>query len=186
MRISLAVAAALLIAGCGSNNNSAPTADSTKVKTDSSMAIAPIKSPYPIMYSSSFTMDEPKNAESVLALWKSYDSGDVLSGRNLIADTITLDFSDGTMIRGSRDSISAIVQKERNMYKSVTSSVKAIMAVKSDKGEHWALIWGGEKSVDKKGKEVSMELQEAWQFNNSGQAELMYQYEQKAPKKMGK
>lgn len=186
MRISLAVAAALLIAGCGSNNNSAPTADSTKTKTDSSMAIAPIKSPYQIMYSSSFTMDEPKNAESVLALWKSYETGDIMSEKNLIADSITMYLSDGTMVKGSRDSISAIVKKERDMYKSVTSTINAIMAVKSDKGEHWALIWGGTKFVDKKGKEESTELQETWQFNNSGQAVLMYQYEQKAPKKMGK
>ena len=182
----LIVAGGILLAAWGSNNNTAPAADSTKAKADSNVAVQPIKSPYQIMYSSSFTIDDPKNAESLLTLWKDFDSGDLSSGKNLIADTLTVYSADGKMYKGSRDSMTANVQKERNMYKSVASTINAVMAVKSDKNEHWALIWGSDKRTDKKGKEVTTEWQETWRFNDKGQADLMYQYSQKPQATMKK
>ncbi|HLX66579.1 MAG TPA: hypothetical protein VKR41_06275, partial [Puia sp.] len=75
MKKPLLLAGMVLFAAC-SGNAPTSTADSTQAKTDSTAMMRPIQSPYPIMYSSSFAMDEPKNAESVLAFWKAYDAGD--------------------------------------------------------------------------------------------------------------
>jgi len=186
MRKFLIVVAGLFIGACGSNSNTAPAADSSKTKTDSVAAAQPIKSPYPIVYSSSFTIDDPKYAETLLALWKAYDNGDLAASKNMIADTLTVYMADGKMYKGSRDSMTADVQKERNMYKSVASTVNSVMAVKSDKGEHWALIWGSDKRTDKKGKEETTEWQETWRFNDKGQADLMYQYAEKPQASMKK
>jgi hypothetical protein len=178
------LAAMVLLGACG-GNAPATTTDSTQPKTDSSAMMRPIQSPYPIMYSSSFAMDEPKNAESVLAFWKAYDAGDFSSSKDFFADTFDVHLSNGFHMRSSRDSSIAGVQAYRSGFASVVDNVNAIMAVKStDKNEHWVLIWGIEKNIPKKGKADSVFLQETWRFNAAGKADLMYSFaEQPQPPK---
>ena len=180
MKKPLLFAVFALLAACGSNSTTTPTADSTRMKTDSVVAMRPIQSPYPILYSSSFVADDPKNAESLLAIWKAYDAGDFSTVRNLFADTVEVHLASGLTMRTSRDSTLAAVAAYRNSMKSAVSSISAIMAVKStDKDQHWALIWGMEKDTHKNGKVDSTELQETWLFDNSGRASLFYQYSAK-------
>ncbi|GGB18357.1 hypothetical protein GCM10011511_47730 [Puia dinghuensis] len=137
----------------------------------------PIESPYQIAYSSKFVIDDNKNAESVLKLWKVYDNGDLSAGKDLIADSIRIYLGDGTEMRGSRDSMTAAVQAFRNSFAAAVSRVDAVMAVKStDKNEHWALIWGTETDTHKDGKIDSTDLQETWRFNKDGKADVVYQY----------
>jgi accessory colonization factor AcfC len=183
MRKPLIVVAALFLVACDGNNNSATSPDTAKTVKDSSMAMQPIKSPYPVTYSSSFTMDDPKYAEAVLTLWKSYDSGNIASTKDLIADSIELYPSDGSSMKLSRDSAVALVTKQRSMEKSPKARVDAVMSVKSDKGEHWGLVWGADQYVDSKGNNVTVNLQETWRFNAAGKADLLYQFAQEQPKK---
>jgi hypothetical protein len=175
MKRHLAILLMALLAAC----NSTPTttaADASKPAADSP-AMKAIRSPYDIGYSSKFTIDDPKNAESVLALWKAYDDGNLSSVRDLIADTMQAYLSSGAAMRGSRDSTIAGIQAYRNSFKSAIDRVDAVMAVKStDKNEHWVLIWGTETDTHKDGKVDSIHLQETWRFNNEGKADLMFQY----------
>lgn len=172
-----------MFASC--NSKEPAKTDTTKSAADSTMPA--INSPYAIGYSSHFAMDEPKNAETLLNLWKVWDNGDLSQAKDMFADTVEMHFSDGSMMHTTRDSVLAMGQKMRSSFASATSSVDAIMAVKStDKNEHWALIWGKEVDKDKKGKADSSYLQETWRFNNDGKADLMFQYRQAGapPKKM--
>ena len=124
-------------------------------------------------------MDDPKNAESLLTLWKDWDNGDLSVHKDLFADSMSMTFADGSMMHASRDSALAAAQKMRNNLASAVSSVDAIMAVKStDKNENWAIIWGKEVDTDKKGKVDSTYLQETWRFNKDGKTDLMFQYKQ--------
>lgn len=126
-------------------------------------------------------MDDPKNAESLLAIWKSYDNGDLSVTKDMFADTIEAAMGDGSMMRGSRDSIIATVQTFRNSFKSAVDRVDAVMAVKStDKNEHWVLIWGTETDTYKNGKVDSTHLQETWRFNQDGKANFVLQYRRSA------
>lgn len=136
-----------------------------------------IQSPYPISYSSKFVMDDPKNAETLLAIWKSYDNGNISAGKDLFADTIDAQLGDGSVMHLSRDSTITVVQAVRNSFKNAVDRVSAIMAVKStDKNEHWVLIWGTETDTYKNGKVDSTNLQETWRFNQDGKANLVFQY----------
>jgi len=185
MKKPLLLIAAALIAACNGNPTTV-TADKNNAKMDSGSSdrMKPIQSPYQIMYSSSFVMDDPKNAETVLALWKSYDNGDLSTGRDFIADTMEINLWDGTSKRGPKDSVMAFVQAYRNTLASAVDQVNAVMAVKStDKNEHWALIWGMEKDTHKNGKVDSVYLQETWRFNKDGKADLLYQFAQTPMKK---
>lgn len=128
-------------------------------------------------------MDGPKNAESVLALWKAYDAGDLSAAKDLLADTVEVYLAGGAMMRASRDSTIAGLQRYRGTMSAVVSQVNAVMAVKStDKNEHWALIWGMEKDTHKNGKSDSVQLQETWRFDEHGKANLLYQFMQKTGK----
>jgi len=80
----------------------------------------------------------------------------------------------------------AMAQKMRDSQASITSSIDAVMSVKStDKNENWALIWGEERITDKKGKKDSSAVQETWRLNKDGKVDLVYQYRKKiaTPKK---
>ena len=159
------------------NSNEPAKTDAMKSGMDSTMQA--INSPYAIGYSSKFVMDDPKNAESLLTLWKDWDNGDLSVHKDLFADSMSMTFADGSMMNASRDSALAAAQKMRNNLASAVSSVDAIMAVKStDKNENWAIIWGKEVDTDKKGKVDSTYLQETWRFNKDGKTDLMFQYKQ--------
>jgi len=176
MKRSLTLAALAILSACTSNPP-AMNADSAKATQDSGAMVKSIQSPYDLRYSSKFVMDDPKNAESLLAIWKAYDNGDLNVTKDMFADTIEAYFGDGSMKRASRDSMLAFVQTYRNSFKAAVSKVDAIMAVKStDKNEHWALIWGTEIDTYKSDKIDSAELQETWRFNKDGKADLVFQY----------
>ncbi len=176
-------ACAAIFASCGSNTSE--KTDSMKMEKDSTAAVAQdISSSYPVNYSSKFVMDNPKNAETLLTLWKDWDNGNLSAHKDLFADSVEMNFSDGTSMHTSRDSAIAMAQSARNNFATAVSSVDAIMAVKStDRNEHWALIWGKEVDTDKKGVVDSFNLQETWRFNKDGKADLFFQYKQAAAKK---
>lgn len=183
MKKTLVFVALAFLAACD-GNSVATNPDSTKPKMDSAVVNRSINSPYPVMYSSSFAIDDPKNAETVLNFWKAYDNGTLGSAKDAFADSFEVHLAEGVTMKLSRDSTIGAVQSYRNMFASVTSTVTAVMAVKStDKGEHWVLIWGMEKDTHKNGKSDSVDLQETWRFNASGKADVMYQYALHPPKK---
>ena len=167
----------VVLAACNSNESTKTGATADSVKPVAEATMPAIKSPYPIGYSSDFEKDDPKNAETLLALWKAWDNGDLAAAKDMFADSVELHFSDGSSMHSTRDSVLAEAQKFRSTFSKAVSSVDAVMASKSvDKNEHWALIWGKEVDTDKKGKVDSSYLQETWRFNNDGKANFMLQY----------
>jgi hypothetical protein len=138
-----------------------------------------IQSPFNITYSSRFAIDEPKNAETVLTLWKDYEEGNLSAHKELFADSVVMYFSDGSSLSAGRDSIIAMGQRHRNTLAKVVDRVEAVTALKStDKNENWVLIWGMETSTAKNGKVDSVNLQETWRLNKEGKINLLFQYSQ--------
>ena len=74
MKKTLTVATMVILAACNTNP-APPTTDSARSTLDSGSTAKTIQSPYDISYSSKSVMDDPKNAESLLAIWKAYDNG---------------------------------------------------------------------------------------------------------------
>jgi len=168
MKKILIIASVALLASCNSKKEE---------KKGEEPAGQKINSPFEMVYSSNFTMGDPKNAESILTLWKDWDNGDLSAHKDVFADSVELYFADGSMMHSSRDSVLAGAQAYRNSFASSVSQVHAVMAVKSvDKDENWALIWGMEKETDKTGKVDSFKLQGTCTFNKDGKANLRYQF----------
>jgi len=173
MKKILIVASVVLFAACDSKK----TEKAEPAKTGGEQTGQTINSPYPVMYSSNFTMGDPKHAEVILTLWKDWDNGNLSAHKEMFADSLELHFADGSMMHNLRDSVLAGGQQFRNTLASAVSEVHAVMATKSvDKDQSWALVWGKEIDKDKQGKVDSFYLQETWRFNKDGKADLMYQF----------
>ena len=192
MKKILIVALTATFAACNSSSDKAKVdsmnADTTATTAATKM-MPDINSPYRVSYSSKFEMGDPKNAETVLNLWKDWDNNNLANGKNSFADTVEFNFSDGSKLRASRDSALAVAQKIRDSQASITSTIDAVMSVKSlmnnlsprpeDQNENWAVLWGEERVTDKKGRKDSSAIQEIWRLNKDGKVDLVYQYRKK-------
>lgn len=181
------ISSVVFFAACNSSGDKAKVDSmSTDTTAGATRTMPDINSPYAVSYSSKFEIGDPKNAETVLNLWKDWDNNNLANGKNSFADTVEFNFSDGTTMRASRDSTLAVAQKIRDSEASITSTIDAVMSVKStDKNENWALIWGEERVTDKKGRTDSSAIQETWRLNKDGKVDLVFQYRKKlaSPKK---
>lgn len=131
---------------------------------------------YTPQYSASFVMDSAANTETVLALWRAWQNGDLSNIRQYFADSFTVFPYEGGMMQGPTDEILQGTQQWRNSFKTMNTAVDAIFATKStDRNEHWVGIWGTEIRSDSTGKVDSLSLQESWRFNNNGKVDLMFQ-----------
>ena len=197
MKKILIGASITFLAACNNGGDKAKT-DSMSTDTTATAAapktMPDINSPYPVVYSSKFEIGDPKNAETVLKLWKDWDNNSLMNSKGSFADTVTFYFSDGSMLHASRDSALAVAQKIRDSQASITSSIDAVMSAKSlmnnmsskpeDQNQNWALIWGEERVTDKKGRKDSSAIMETWGLDKDGKVTTVFQYRKKltAPK----
>lgn len=179
MKQIFAIAIAICIIAC--NNAEKTTPEETKAVNETRPASISNMSGYTPSYSASFEPGDAKNAEAILSLWKAWDEGDLGPTKQLFADSVTFYFSDGSEMKGPKDSTTASAQAYRNTFSTVKSTMHAIFPTKStDKNQEWVCIWGTEVRTDKKGKTDSVHLQETWRFNSAGKVDLLYQYSQVA------
>lgn len=174
------------LTACNSSTNADKSKTETEKLTDSSTAKTEnVTYPYTPDYSSDFEIGDPKNAQTLLQLYKDFDNNTLDNSKSAFADNDTMYFANGGMFAGSRDTLIAIAKKMRGQMGTVVDSVHAWVALKSkDKKDEWVLIWSKEISTDAKGKKTARELQETWRFDKNGKVNLVYQYEQQPPKMM--
>jgi hypothetical protein len=171
-------ASVAFFAACNSGTDTAKV-DSMKSGSDSSK-MDNLNYPYTAEYSSKFEIGDPNNSMTVLNLYKAWDNNTLDDEKNLFADFDTLNFSDGSRIAGSRDSVLAAAKQFRNTMSSVTSVVQAFTPLKStDKNENWVVVWFKELRTATNGKKDSSYFQETWRLNKDGKVDLLYQYEAK-------
>jgi len=176
--VSLFSMALCLLTAC-----STPESKSTETTTtgDSSTATvaAPVTYAYAPSYSADFEVGDPKYAQTVLELWKDYDNNTLENHKDAFADSVYMDFTDGSNFAGTRDSLLIMMKGYRTSLGTAVSYPIAWTTLRSkDKNETWVCIWG--KEVDEKnGKKDSINLNENWLFNKDGKISYMTQYSQK-------
>ena len=177
MRKVLFIAGLGFLAACNNGSKEevssmAPAKDSTASASTQNLTYA-----YNAAYSSKFEIGDAKNAQTILALWKDWEDGDLTKSKDRFADSVDLYLADGTHMHGSRDSVIAESQKFRNSMTSSKNRVDAFTPLKSaDKNESWVAVWGMETDTWKNGKTDSTNLHEVWRINKDGKADLLYQF----------
>ena len=185
-KIFMAIIAIALVS-CSTAEKETPkeeaTAGTSVTETSPSVATVTSLSGYKPDYSASFAIGDVKNAETVLALYKSWDSGNLDPLKGSFSDSVEFYGSDGNIVTGRRDSALAQMQAFRNNFSEVKNTVHAVFPVKSvDKNENFVCIWSTEYFTDKKGKKDSIQLQETWRFDKDGKVNWVLQYSSKPPK----
>lgn len=168
LMLFIAIAA---IVSCHTNETKTSVADSANNPKNGAVSY-----PYPINYSSQFEIGDPEKSKIILDLWKDFDNNTLDNSSDKFADTVTI-ITPGMELHGSRDSILSSAKAYRNLYSSVSSTVDAVISVRSiDKKEDWVLVWGTEVHTTKKNTTDSVHLQETWLFNKDGKVDFMMEY----------
>jgi len=138
--------------------------------------------PYTASYADEFKVGNNQHAQTVLNIWKNWDSGNISQSRDAFADSVTMVFYDGSVLKGNRDSIVNESQRFRDNYDTVSSHLEAVVPLHIDeKNETWVSVWGTEVTTNKSGKKDSMKLHETWRLNNNGKVYHVEQYSAKPP-----
>lgn len=138
-------AAVLSFTACKDESKPAATAET---KSDA------VAMPYTASYSSSFTIsDNQKNAQSVLQSYKDWEDNKLNNAPAYFADTVTMNFWDGSKYTMGRDSMVKTFQKYRDSLSSSKIVVDAVVNLHStDKNADWVCVWYKQTDTYKTGK----------------------------------
>ena len=131
--------------------------------------------PYTAVYSSDFSIGNPKYAAIVLDLWKDFENNNLM-GHDYMSDTVKVTMADGTTMSGKKqvfDGVSAY----RNSLGTVKDVIYSWVPLHSiDKNADLVGIWGSETITSSDGKSNTSELHEVWFFNKDGKVSQMIQW----------
>ena len=184
-QLSIATFIMCAFVACNTATNSSNTKDTTTAAaTDTTAMSTNVSYAYPVAYSSDFTIGDSKYAQIVLELWKDFDNNTFDNHKDAFADSVSMDFPDGSTMSGTRDSIIAGAKAFRSSLKNCVSSIDAIVTLKpKGKDETWVCVWGKEVDTHNNGKIDSVNHNENWMFNKDGKIAYMEQLDAKPAKK---
>lgn len=180
-QLSMIACMACLLIACNTATKSTSTNDTMAAAGTPATVDENVTYAYPVAYSSDFTIGDSKYAQTVLELWKDYDNNTFDNHLDAFADSVAMDFSDGSTIRG-KDSVIASAKAYRSSMKNAVSSIDVITTLKpKGKDETWVCVWGKEVDTHNNGKVDSVFQNENWEFNKDGKIIYMAQYAAKPP-----
>lgn len=143
------IAAALLFA-C----NNEKKADESTGTTEEKKEAAAIAYPYKATYSSDFSMGDPNHAKMVLDLYKMWDDNKLDDMKTLLADSISIEFSDGFKFNdNTADSMINFAKQFRKSLSSVRTEFDGWMPIHAnDTKEDYVLVWSRDYNTDMTGK----------------------------------
>lgn len=136
--------------------NTAPSSSSgtdTSKATTAAVTEPAITMPYTAGYSSNFSPGKQEDALTVLNSYKAWENGDMAALAATFADSIAINFPDGSKFYGTRDSAIGDAKKYRDGISSVKIDMDAWIPMhNNDKNEDWVLVWYKEIDTRKNGK----------------------------------
>lgn len=125
--------------------------DSGKSATDNTADT--LSYPYKATYTSSVTIGSPKNSQLALQSYKDWEDNHLNNAPAYFADTVTMDFADGTHLKLGRDSLIRVFQKYRDSLTTSKLEIQVWTSLHStDKNEDWVNVWYKQTDHYKTGK----------------------------------
>jgi len=157
------LAVLVLFAHCNDKKNDKAADKQTENKVEDSITY-----PYKAEYTSDLGLGDPNHAKLVLDFIKSWEENRFADMRKMLADTVAVDFSDGSKFTGTADSLIKMGEQFRNMFSNVVIKIDAWMPVHSnDRNEDFVLVWEKDYNTDKNGKVDSMGYHNVYQLKNN-------------------
>jgi len=127
--------------------------ESTANSAGTSSGTSSISFPYTAEFTSKFSIGKDSNSLLVLNLYKALEANDMNALANVLADSVNLNFADGSTFSGSRDSVIAMTKKYRDSLSSIKFDFDAWIPVHADdKNGDAVLTWYKETDTYKNGK----------------------------------
>ena len=172
MKQILLWAGLLTLAACTSSTESKQEAATTTAASNEKITYA-----MPSQYSDTWEIGDPKNAATLLNMYKGWVDGNFDSFKSALADSVELYWATGDINKGPRDSILPIIIEYRNQFSEIKNEIHVFLSVRhKDSKEDWVMVRLKEITTAKNGKKDSVELQENWRFNSAGKTDKVYQY----------
>lgn len=131
------VFAIVLLWSCKDSGKSTTAADSTTNSGTDTLTY-----PYKATYSSSVTIGSAKNSQLTLQSYKDWEDNHLSNAPAYFADTVTMIFPNGTLIKMGRDSLVRVFQKYRDSLITSKLEIQAWTSLHStDKNEDWVNVW---------------------------------------------
>lgn len=179
MKLSFLIASALLLlSACHQSSSTVAKAKDTPVSNNTIAASSSqdMSIPYRPMYTTDFVFGDYKHAQTVFNLWKHYDDNDFTADDYVFADTISMDFPNGSTIVG-KDSLNNAIKKYRASLVSAKEAVISYVVLHpKSTDDTWVCIWGNEADTYKNGKTDTTWMNENWKFNRDGKVAYISQY----------
>jgi ketosteroid isomerase-like protein len=166
-KLILIIVAGCFIAAC--NNESTEKPKDEKMDKKDETASSNITYPYKASYSSDFKMGDAQNSKLVLDFFKGWEDGTMTGWKDMVADSVWINFADGQHFMLSRDSMMSMAKTFRSMSSNVKLDVEAFMPIHlNDRNEDYVLVWEKDYSTDKKTNKVdSSGVHSFWQIKNN-------------------
>ena len=119
---------------------------------------------YEATYSSNWKIGNPENIKVVLDVQKGAEKNDFEAVKKNIHSEIIIGNGDGTVIRGIEAFSNTFESFLKNFKISVNPAVW--IAVESDEGDEWVLLWTNEEYTDAEGKTKKIAAQESFQIKD--------------------
>lgn len=160
------------------------TSDTTATAAKDSVTAVPILPlPYTATYSSNFVPGKQADVLTVLNNYKAWQDNDMAALKATIGDSITLIFSNGSVLSASSDSAIRIAKKVRDSIAKIDMAFYAWTSNHSvDKNEDWVNVWYKETDTYKSGK-VDSTIYEDDNLLKGGKIVWASSHEQKLKKK---
>jgi hypothetical protein len=172
-------ACTILFAAC----KEATTASEEKPKEEVAKPMPQL--PKEVLYKGEPSIGSNENMITVINWNKYLEEAKLDSAAALLADSVSVELEDGTVLKGPRDTIMAAVKQMVGMYDSVRVTCVAVLPlnVKTDKGiDEWVFSWTDERYTAKAGgTSAHMNIHEDYQLKN-GKIIRVIQYRQVPPK----
>jgi len=162
----------IAVAGCfimACNNESTDKPKEEKMETKPDATTSNVTYPYKASYSSDIKMGDANNSKLVLDFFKGWEDGSMTGWKDMVADSVWINFADGQHFQLSRDSMMSMAKAFRGMYSNVKLDVEAFLPIHlNDKNEDYVLVWEKDYSTDKKTNKLdSAGVQSFWQIKNN-------------------
>lgn len=132
--------------------------------------------PYVADYSSKFSLGDETYSAIVVNLWKDFEDNDFERNKNLFAENVVMELSEGGNIQG-RDNLVISAKEFRGNLMNFKTKISSWVSLKSeDHNENWVAVWGEDSYSDKDGNMIVSPIHELWRFNKEGKVDYVKQY----------
>jgi ketosteroid isomerase-like protein len=185
-KLIVTAAAACFILAC---NNDSTKSDAAKEDTAAKAETAStVDYPYKAEYTTDFKVGDANNSKLVLDFFKLWETGDIDAMKDKLTDSVWIEFSDGSKVHATADSVVKLAKQYRSTMSKVEIKLETWMPIHAnDKSEDWVLVWERDYTTDaKSGKLDSMRIHSYWQVKNnkiSGWSEFQQKLAEPMPAK---